>query len=146
MKLRRRRVPRQPADWFGKCLIEEDAEAVWFECRVVDISILGAGVEVFGFAPRDLVGQRLIVEVQPPSATSLSVHLVGEVRNVAAAHAAVSASAWSSSICPKMSARSWTCWPGCRWPGSQKCLPGDQLQVEQGQMEMAEDGTGRVAS
>jgi PilZ domain-containing protein len=85
MKLRRRRVPRQATEWFGKCLIEDDCEAVWSECRVIDISILGAGVEVFAFEPRDLVGHRLVVEVQPPDASSLSVNLVGEIRNMSVA-------------------------------------------------------------
>ncbi len=85
MKMRRRRVPRQAAGWFGKCLVEDDPQAVWSECRVVDISILGAGIEVFGAPLRNLVGQRLAVEVQPSAAASLSIHLVGEIKNVAAA-------------------------------------------------------------
>jgi hypothetical protein len=85
MKMRRRRVPRQAAGWFGKCLLEDDPHAVWAECRVVDISVLGAGIEVFGSTRPNLVGQRLGVEVQPASAASLSIHFVGEIKNVAAA-------------------------------------------------------------
>ncbi|HEY3942496.1 MAG TPA: PilZ domain-containing protein [Acidimicrobiales bacterium] len=85
MKLRRRRVPRQSADWFGKCLVDDDPEGAWYECRVVDVSILGAGIEVFGFTGRVTVGQRLVLEVQTPEGDSVTVHLVGEVKNVGSA-------------------------------------------------------------
>jgi hypothetical protein len=77
---RRRRVPRQEADWFGRCVVADDPGAS-YDCRVVDISMLGAGVEVFHFPPRDVLGRRLDVDVQPPASVSFSIHFVGEIRN-----------------------------------------------------------------
>ncbi len=81
MELRRRRVPRQVAGWFGKCIVEDDPGASWSECRVIDISIIGAGLEVFGFVYSDLVGRRLTVEVQAPTGASVSVRFTGEIKN-----------------------------------------------------------------
>jgi hypothetical protein len=82
MMLRRRRVPRQNANWFGKCLVHDDPEGPWYECRVVDISMLGAGVEIFGSSELDLVGGHLAVEVEPPDGRSFSIQFVGEIKNV----------------------------------------------------------------
>jgi len=81
MELRRRRVPRQAAGWFGKCVLEDDSEASWSECRVVDVSIIGAGLEVFGFVEHNLVGKRMVVEVQAPTGASVSIRFVGEITN-----------------------------------------------------------------
>ena len=81
MELRRRRVPRQEAGWIGKCIVDDDPEAAWFECRVIDVSIIGAGVEVFGIQHHSLVGRRLAVEVGAPSGASVSVRFVGEIKN-----------------------------------------------------------------
>jgi hypothetical protein len=77
----RRRVPRQPAGWIAKCCLEGDPEQRWSECVVIDISTIGAGVEVFGRADHRLVGRRLIVEVHAPSGATFSVRFVGEIRN-----------------------------------------------------------------
>ena len=81
MELRRRRVPRQAAGWFGKCLVEDDPVASWAECRVIDVSIIGAGIEVFSLADRDLVGRRMTVEVQAPTGASVSIRFAGEIKN-----------------------------------------------------------------
>jgi hypothetical protein len=50
------------------------------DCDVIDISILGAGIEVYGDVPGDLLGRRLVAEVQAPIGASVSIRLVGEVR------------------------------------------------------------------
>ncbi len=84
MELRRRRVPRQDAGWFGKCLVEGDPGAAWYECRVIDVSIIGAGLEVFGVPDRDLIGRRMTVEVQAPTGASVSVRFVGVINNAGA--------------------------------------------------------------
>ena len=81
MDLRRRRVPRQPAGWFGKCIVDDDKGASWSECRVIDVSIIGAGIELYGFVHRDLVGRHVTVEVQAPTGASVSVCFTGEVMN-----------------------------------------------------------------
>jgi hypothetical protein len=44
----RRAVPRQPADWFGFFRFDDSDTDAWRCCRVIDISRLGAGLELFG--------------------------------------------------------------------------------------------------
>jgi hypothetical protein len=44
----RRAVPRQPADWFGFYRFDDSEADAWCCCRVIDISPLGAGLELFG--------------------------------------------------------------------------------------------------
>lgn len=53
-----------------------------YDCRIVDISMLGAGIEVFHFPPNDVIGRRLDVDVEPPSSVSFSIHFVGEIKNL----------------------------------------------------------------
>ena len=81
---RRRRVPRQVAGWTGKYCIEGEDAGAWHECHVLDISVIGVGIEMFGPVadPDRLVGQRVVVEANTPSGASLSVRTRGEVRNV----------------------------------------------------------------
>jgi hypothetical protein len=81
MELRRRRVPRQPAGWFGTCTVEGDTDPSSFECRVIDVSTIGAGVEILGVVGRNLVGERLVVEVQALTRATFSVRFVGQVKN-----------------------------------------------------------------
>ncbi len=72
MELRMRRLlPRQFTDWQGRYMIEGDPGEVWRQCRVVDVSTLGAGLELFGTTPAE-IAQRSIV---------LSVDLRGEVKH-----------------------------------------------------------------
>ena len=42
----RRFVPRQFADWDGSYLVATDPERRFRDCRVVDISSAGAGIEL----------------------------------------------------------------------------------------------------
>jgi PilZ domain len=82
---RRRRVPRQTAGWTGKYCIEGDETEAWYECRVLDISVIGVGVELFGSIPQpasSLLGRRVVVEAHTPAGASLSIRARGEVRNV----------------------------------------------------------------
>src|ERR1700683_2343526 len=51
----RRGVPRQPADWFGFYRFDDADDEPVRCCRVLDISPLGAGLELFATAP----GERL---------------------------------------------------------------------------------------
>ncbi len=48
---------------------------------MLDISVIGVGLELFGSPPEDLIGRRLTVEVQAPVGASVGIHLVGQVRN-----------------------------------------------------------------
>ena len=74
----RRRVPRQGVTWFGKCFI--DGRFGSWECRVVDVSILGVGLELFGPPPRDVIGGRILADVDHGS---ISLQLRGIVRHTA---------------------------------------------------------------
>jgi hypothetical protein len=67
----RRLLPRQFADWHGKYMIEGDPEERWRECRVVDMSSAGAGIELLDVSPEETKGRRI----------ALAVHLSGEVRH-----------------------------------------------------------------
>jgi len=79
----RRRAPRAPADnWPGRCTIEGDPESDRFECVVVDLSLVGAGLEMNGETHGDLVGRRLEITVQPPMGASVTLRLVGPARYV----------------------------------------------------------------
>jgi hypothetical protein len=84
---KRRRVPRVPTDgWSGKYVIEDDPGFEWHECRVLDISVLGVGIELFPGQPAEitdaLLGHQLVVQVQSPVGHSVSVRLEGQVTNV----------------------------------------------------------------
>jgi hypothetical protein len=67
----RRLLPRQFTDWNGRYMIEGDPDEIWRPCRVVDVSTLGAGLELYETTPDELVEQRIV----------LSVDLRGEVKH-----------------------------------------------------------------
>ena len=78
----RRRTPRVPTTgWLGKYVIEDAPGDESAECQVLDISAIGVGLELFGEVSADLIGRRLIVQVQSPVGDSVSIRLVGQVRN-----------------------------------------------------------------
>lgn len=60
----RRLLPRQFADWRGWYMIEGDPTQRWRECRVVDISTAGAGLELRDATPGETEGRRIILAVQ----------------------------------------------------------------------------------
>jgi len=68
----RRFVPRQFADWDGTYLVATDLERRFRDCRVVDISSAGAGIELLDVPAEVTEGTRLFV----------AVHLQAEVRHV----------------------------------------------------------------
>jgi hypothetical protein len=69
---RRRAVPRQPADWFGFYRFEDKDDEPTRCCRVLDISPLGAGLELFATAPGEHLSGLITVTVE----------LRGQTRNV----------------------------------------------------------------
>jgi hypothetical protein len=86
---RRRRLPRQQADWHGTYTVERDPIGTWGACEILDISILGIGVELFegpdlsvGSAD-ELIGCRILVQVQTPAGASVTLQMGGEIRYVA---------------------------------------------------------------
>src|SRR5580658_5973351 len=68
----RRRTPRQPADWFGFYRFDDADDEPTRCCRVLDISPLGAGLELFATAP----GERL------SGLITVTVELRGQARSV----------------------------------------------------------------
>jgi hypothetical protein len=71
MEYLRRILPRQFADWRGKYLFEDEPGQPWRNCRVLDVSSAGAGLELQELSPGELVGTRIL----------LAVHLRGDLRN-----------------------------------------------------------------
>jgi hypothetical protein len=69
----RRLLPRQFADWRGRYMIEGDPTESWRDCRVIDISSAGAGLELLDTSAEEAAGQRILI----------AVHLRGEIRNSA---------------------------------------------------------------
>jgi hypothetical protein len=67
----RRSIPRQVTDWRGKYMIEGDAEENWRDCRVLDISSAGAGLELLETTAEETEGRNIV----------LAVHLKATVRN-----------------------------------------------------------------
>jgi len=82
----RRRLPRQDAHWQGKYTVEGGAPGVWGACEILDISILGTGLELFEdpqhLLPNidDLIGRPILVEVQTPAGASITLQMMGEIR------------------------------------------------------------------
>jgi hypothetical protein len=70
----RRLLPRQFTDWHGQYMIEGDPDERWRPCRVVDVSTLGAGLELFDTTEEEMAGRSIV----------LSVDLRGEVRHTIA--------------------------------------------------------------
>jgi hypothetical protein len=68
---RRRLLPRQFADWPGLLAIEGCSEPRWRNCRVVDVSTTGAGVELQQSPSIDIIGRNVL----------LAIHLRAEVRH-----------------------------------------------------------------
>lgn len=68
--------------WHGRCSVEDDPRVEWTDCQVVDISLIGAGIDVWSDCPPDLQGSRLVVEVRPPRGGSVLVRFSGVVTRV----------------------------------------------------------------
>jgi hypothetical protein len=67
----RRLIPRQLIDWRGKYMIEGDPSERWRDCRVIDVSSAGAGIELLDTTPEETEGRHII----------LAVHLRAAIRN-----------------------------------------------------------------
>ena len=79
----RRRVPRVGTGlWPARCTIEADPEWIHVRCEVVDLSLLGVGIEAHGGPFTDIEGNQIVVEITPPVGDSVTLRLVGHVRNV----------------------------------------------------------------
>lgn len=59
----RRAIPRLPADWVGVYKFECSKER-WRPCRFIDLSSLGAGLELIEFEPDEDVNGRVTVSFE----------------------------------------------------------------------------------
>jgi len=79
----RRRDLRVPTDgWRGRCAVEDEPPLEWTECEVVDVSLIGAGIDIWADSGVDLTGCRLMVEVRPPAGDSVGLRFSGRVSRV----------------------------------------------------------------
>jgi hypothetical protein len=80
----RRRVTREPAGWLGRYMVAGRPELGWGECRVLDVSPVGVGLELFGPWPRDGVDAELRVCIDAVTDPDGGVQLPATVRNASA--------------------------------------------------------------
>lgn len=81
LKLRRRRaVERQATDWSARYTVDEHPELAWGQCRVIDVSLGGAGLELLGPATDEMVGRHVVLELEVAEQVA-RLHLRGTVRN-----------------------------------------------------------------
>ncbi|HZP30923.1 MAG TPA: PilZ domain-containing protein [Acidimicrobiia bacterium] len=81
----RRRLPREPAGWLGRYMVVGRPELGWGECRVLDVSSAGVGLELFGPWPRDGIDAELRVCLEPGTdPDDEGVQLPATVRNASA--------------------------------------------------------------
>ena len=126
----RRRVPRiATTSWSGRYIVEDDPTSEWSESSVLDISVLGVGLELLPIDDTDdldqLVGHRLVVLVQAPVGESISVRLMGTVKNVGRGTEGACGLVWSSSDSLTLSRRSSRSSSSCRWPGDRRSCNSD---------------------
>jgi len=75
----RRRAPRLAAGWQARYAVDARPDDGWYGCRVLDISLGGVALELFGPAP--LQGAGIHVEVRVPE-RPLALHLRARARYV----------------------------------------------------------------
>lgn len=64
MQKLRRLLPRHFTDWRGRYLIEGDPDERWRDCRIVDMSSAGAGLELLDANPDETAGKNIIIALQ----------------------------------------------------------------------------------
>jgi hypothetical protein len=61
--IERRRISRKRAGWIGTYKLAGQQDEGWFECRVLDYSPTGVGLELFGPHPRH-AGEQVIIRLE----------------------------------------------------------------------------------
>jgi hypothetical protein len=77
---RRRRVPRQLIAWPAAFRVDDDP--TWSECEVVDISVIGVGIETSAKLGPDLLDRKISVEVHTPAGAAVTLGLAATIRYV----------------------------------------------------------------
>ena len=57
-------APRQAADWFGFYRYDSAEDERWRGCRVIDLSALGAGLELLGTSPDESLTGPLTISLE----------------------------------------------------------------------------------
>jgi hypothetical protein len=60
--------------------VDDDPDTDWYQCELLDLSILGAGLILFPFPtrqPDSLIGRVLVVQVHPETGDSIHVGIKG---------------------------------------------------------------------
>ena len=78
----RRAAERDQAHWLGRYSVERCPELGSGQCRVVGVSLAGAGVELFGPAIDNTCGERLLLELQVVDPEPAGICLRGLIRSV----------------------------------------------------------------
>jgi PilZ domain len=73
-----RRVLRREVDWVTRYMLEGNRDQAWRECRVLDVSRGGAGVELSDTTLDEARAHRVVLEFEIPPAV---LRLRGEVRH-----------------------------------------------------------------
>ena len=60
----RRMVPRQPVDWIGSYRFDSVSDEPWRNCRIIDLSPAGAGLELFEATPGERLDGLLTVTME----------------------------------------------------------------------------------
>jgi hypothetical protein len=74
-----RRRGRLPVGRSGLCRIESHPGDEWLQCRLIDVSMLGLGIDVQHTAPTALAGRHVTVQVSPFE-DSVNFRLEGSIR------------------------------------------------------------------
>jgi hypothetical protein len=64
MQQLRRLLPRHFTDWRARYMVEGDPEARWRDCRIVDMSSAGAGLELLDANPEETAGKCIVIALQ----------------------------------------------------------------------------------
>ena len=82
LKLRpRNAAERRPVDWLGRYTVERFPELGSGHCRVFDVSLDGAGLELFGPAIEESSGEHLLLELQVVDPDPAGIRLRGLIKN-----------------------------------------------------------------
>jgi hypothetical protein len=79
--LEQRHDPRYPSDWAARFRFDITNE--WRPCRLIDVSLDGAAIELYGLSPHDSLDRRIHVEVASISGEGEAIHILGDVRHKA---------------------------------------------------------------
>jgi c-di-GMP-binding flagellar brake protein YcgR len=75
-----RRSERRPADWIADYMIEGRTEDGWHPCRITDLSLGGAALELVGSRPAQ-INRRLVIDLRTADGESQDIQLRGEIKN-----------------------------------------------------------------